>query len=101
MKRYTTEEIKTLETSLEIMKQNQAKVKLSDLTEDNLNELKELYDIIVGEFVNATNGPEDKPYDGVIMPELKDLTEEELRSVLRTLENAATGLVIIAKSRRA
>jgi hypothetical protein len=96
MKRYTTEEIEILEKSLETMKQSQDEVKLSDLTEDNFIELKTLYDLIVGEFINATEG---KDYDGVTFPELKDLTEDDLRRILGTLQNAATGLVIIAKSR--
>jgi len=98
---YTTEEINSLETNLEMMRRSKAEVKLSDLNKEDLVEIKELYDIIVGRYVNATNGPEDKAYDGVIFPELKDLTEKDLKSILNTLEKAATGLVIIAKSRRA
>jgi len=94
---YTTEEIEVMEYNLQMMKQEQSKITLSDLTQEDFIELQELYDMIVGTFVNATEG---KDYDGVIFPELKDLTEEELKSILRTLENAATGLVIIAKSRR-
>jgi len=97
MKMYTAEEIAQLDKSLEMMKQGHKEVRLEDLTQANLDELKELYDLIVGEFINATEG---KNYDGVIIPPIEKLTASELESILNTLENASFGLVVIAKSRR-
>jgi len=97
MKMFTAEEIAQLDKSLEMLKQGHKEVRLEDLTQDNLDELKELYDLIVGEFINVTDG---KDYEGVIFPPIEKLTACELESILNTLENASSGLVIIAKSRR-
>jgi len=96
MKTYTNEEILILEENLQTMIDEQENVTLDDLSQNNLNELNSIYNLICGEFTRCQG----EDYSDIAFPSLSEMTEKTLKSITSTLINASKGLVIVAKSRR-
>jgi len=97
MKTFTQTEITDLENKYQQMADTHCEIVLEDMTQDNLNELIELMQIVCGESYKL---------QGLKMPrlapmELSELDNSTLYAMINRLNESARDCLVIARTRRA
>ena len=93
MKTFTQTDIVALEDGLKRMLEGANEIKLSEVTQTDINELVELFNIIMEEYATLS----DKENKVLGEQKLEDLSENSFHTIVNIMNEAASGIVEYAK----